>query len=145
MKMIYNNHVKDGLGSLTTITNPETGKTMFIAKEVATQWKHTNLTQSLKRLLDDTEKKLITKKEYKGFMEELVLNKMLSPKTQTTWLISESGLYKLIMSSNLEEAKPFRDWVTKEVLPSIRKYGSYNLKLSKSDLLNQTQRETRLT
>lgn len=42
-------------------------------------------------------------------------------------LISESGLYKLIMRSDLATAKPFQDWVTKEVLPSIRKTGSYGL------------------
>ena len=40
-------------------------------------------------------------------------------------LISESGLYKLAMRSNKPEAKPFQDWVTKTVLPSIRKDGAY--------------------
>jgi prophage antirepressor-like protein len=40
-------------------------------------------------------------------------------------LISESGLYKLIMRSDKETAKPFQDWVTKEVLPSIRKTGAF--------------------
>lgn len=36
-------------------------------------------------------------------------------------LITESGLYKLIMRSDKAEAKVFRDWVTREVLPTIRK------------------------
>ena len=40
-------------------------------------------------------------------------------------LISESGLYKLIMRSNKPAAKEFQDWVTKEVLPSINATGSY--------------------
>lgn len=40
-------------------------------------------------------------------------------------VISESGLYKLIMRSDKPQAKPFQDWVTQEVLPSIRKTGSY--------------------
>jgi prophage antirepressor-like protein len=40
-------------------------------------------------------------------------------------IISESGLYKLIMRSDKPQAKAFQDWVTKEVLPSIRKTGSY--------------------
>lgn len=40
-------------------------------------------------------------------------------------LISESGLYKLIMRSDKPQAKAFQDWVTKEVLPSIRKTGSF--------------------
>ena len=39
--------------------------------------------------------------------------------------ISESGLYTLIMRSNKPQAKPFRKWVTSEVLPSIRKTGRY--------------------
>jgi len=40
-------------------------------------------------------------------------------------IISESGLYKLIMRSDKPQAKPFQDWVTQEVLPSIRKTGAY--------------------
>ena len=40
-------------------------------------------------------------------------------------VISESGLYKLIMRSDKPEAKAFQDWVTREVLPSIRKNGGY--------------------
>ena len=41
------------------------------------------------------------------------------------WLINESGLYSLIMSSKLPKAKEFKHWVTSEVLPSIRKNGMY--------------------
>lgn len=41
------------------------------------------------------------------------------------WLINESGLYSLILSSKLESAKRFKRWVTTEVLPSIRKHGGY--------------------
>ena len=39
--------------------------------------------------------------------------------------ISESGLYSLILQSKLESAKAFKRWVTKEVLPSLRKTGTY--------------------
>ncbi|WP_186464928.1 BRO-N domain-containing protein [Azospirillum brasilense] len=39
--------------------------------------------------------------------------------------VSESGLYKLVMRSDRPEAKRFRDWVTRDVLPSIRKNGGY--------------------
>lgn len=42
------------------------------------------------------------------------------------WLINESGLYCLILSSKLPAAKKFKRWVTSEVLPSIRKTGSYS-------------------
>lgn len=41
------------------------------------------------------------------------------------WIISESGLYKLVMRSDKPEAKGFQDWVTKVVLPAIRKDGGY--------------------
>lgn len=46
---------------------------------------------------------------------------------QELWCIDESGLYKLIMRSNKEEAERFQDWVTEEVIPSIRKTGSYSI------------------
>ncbi|WP_370637785.1 Bro-N domain-containing protein [Pseudochrobactrum sp. XF203] len=42
-------------------------------------------------------------------------------------LISESGLYKLIMRSDKPEARGFQNWVTREVLPTIRKTGSYSV------------------
>ena len=48
--------------------------------------------------------------------------------TQTATIINESGLYSLILSSNLPAAKKFKRWVTSEVLPSIRKTGSYTAK-----------------
>lgn len=41
------------------------------------------------------------------------------------WLINESGLYSLILSSKLPKAKEFKHWVTSEVLPAIRKHGGY--------------------
>ena len=44
---------------------------------------------------------------------------------QSTYVINESGLYNVIMRSDKPEAKPFRKWVTSEVLPSIRKHGAY--------------------
>jgi prophage antirepressor-like protein len=46
-------------------------------------------------------------------------------RNQTTIIVSESGLYELIMRSTKPEAKRLRKWVTKEVLPSIRKTGGY--------------------
>ena len=41
------------------------------------------------------------------------------------WLINESGMYSLILSSKLPNARKFKRWVTGEVLPSIRKHGAY--------------------
>lgn len=45
--------------------------------------------------------------------------------TQNTWIVNESGLYKVILRSDKPEAKKFTRWVTHEVLPSIRKHGAY--------------------
>lgn len=44
---------------------------------------------------------------------------------QSAYIINESGLYNVILRSDKPEAKPFRKWVTSEVLPSIRKNGGY--------------------
>lgn len=54
-------------------------------------------------------------------------------------LVSESGLYTMIMRSNKEEAKPFRKWVTGEVLPSIRKTGRYEVKQAIPDFSNPAE------
>lgn len=49
-----------------------------------------------------------------------------------TILINESGLYSLVLSSKLPNAKQFKRWVTSDVLPSIRKYGSYSMDIPKT-------------
>lgn len=53
------------------------------------------------------------------------------------WFINESGLYSLILSSKLPTAKKFKRWVTSDVLPSIRKTGSYQKPLSRDQLIAQ--------
>lgn len=47
---------------------------------------------------------------------------------QDTTIVNESGLYHVILRSDKPQAGPFRKWVTSEVLPSIRKTGSYSIK-----------------
>ena len=54
-------------------------------------------------------------------------------RTQETIFINESGLYSLILSSKMPNAKKFKHWVTSEVLPSIRKTGSYQVPQSNTD------------
>lgn len=49
-------------------------------------------------------------------------------------IISESGLYKLIMRSDKPEARKFQDWVTRDVLPAIRKTGGYLMNAKRSFL-----------
>ena len=48
------------------------------------------------------------------------------PRQGSTWAINESGLYNVILRSDKPEARPFRKWVTSEVLPAIRRTGRYN-------------------
>jgi hypothetical protein len=67
------------------------------------------------------------------------------------WLINESGFYSLVMSSKLESAKRFKRWVTSEILPSIRKTGSYSSKtMTQSEIISaiaadNAEKEKRLT
>lgn len=86
---------------------------LFIASDICAGLKLSNVTNALNRL-DKEERTLIS---IKGASNLLPIN-----------AITESGLYKLILSSKKAETKQFKDWVTKEVLPSIRKAGRYELK-----------------
>ena len=63
--------------------------------------------------------------------------------SQDMMLISESGLYTLVMRSNKPEAKVFRKWVTSEVLPSIRKTGGYGIR-TVDDMINDPDTAIRL-
>ena len=60
--------------------------------------------------------------------EDKGVTEMMTPGgKQSITIINESGVYSLIFSSKLESAKRFKRWVTSEVLPTIRKTGSYNV------------------
>ena len=84
----------------------------FVAKDVCDCLVITNVSQACQAL--DEDEKGICKVETLGGSQDMML-------------ISESGLYTLIMRSNKPEAKVFRKWVTSEVLPSIRKTGGYSV------------------
>lgn len=61
--------------------------------------------------------------------EDKGVSKMDTPGgNQDVVIINESGLYSLILSSKLPKAKAFKRWVTSEVLPALRKTGSYSVK-----------------
>lgn len=61
--------------------------------------------------------------------DELTRTKLVSGgQEREMYIINESGLYNVILRSDKPEAKPFRKWVTSEVLPSIRKTGGYSIK-----------------
>lgn len=57
--------------------------------------------------------------------------------TDTSLIINESGLYRLIFRSNRPDAKRFQKWVYKEVLPALRKTGHYAVKTDPDALVNQ--------
>lgn len=59
-------------------------------------------------------------------------------------IISESGLYNVILRSDKPEAKPFRKWVTGEVLPTIRKTGAYSTEDKPSKALEIKERNSRV-
>ena len=94
------------------------GDPWFVAKDVCDCLAIADASQACKNL-DDDEKQVVTRSP------ELSLLFRESSNAPTMMLISESGLYTLIMRSNKPEAKVFRKWVTSEVLPSIRKTGKY--------------------
>ena len=96
-------------GKLTVIEKDR--EFFFIGKEVAEMLGYVN---SRKAIFDhvDSEDKGVTKRNTLGGV-------------QNTSIINESGLYSLILSSKLPQAKEFKKWVTTEVLPSIRKHGGY--------------------
>jgi prophage antirepressor-like protein len=82
----------------------------FVANDICAALEFTHITRSLE-ILDEDEKQMI-KVEYKGQLREV-------------YVISESGLYALVLSSTKPEAKLFRKWITSEVLPSLRIAGKY--------------------
>lgn len=97
--------------SLRTLTD-EAGEPWFVAKDVCDILELGNTTNAL-RALDEDEKTNFTNCN-------VAQNGGRAP-----LIISEPGLYKLIMRSRKPEAKEFQRWVTHEVLPQIRKTGGY--------------------
>ena len=77
--------------------------------------------------------------------EDRGVSKIATPSgTQEMTVINESGLYSLILSSKLPSAKKFKRWVTSEVLPTIRKSGTYAIANTKVDKLTEMETETKL-
>lgn len=87
----------------------------FVGKDVATILGYSNSSDALKVHVDEEDK---CKKD------EIVIHDSIGRK-QRPLLINESGLYSLILSSKLPNAKKFKRWVTSEVLPQIRETGGY--------------------
>ena len=97
----------------------------FKAKQVTTLLGYLDPSQPIRQNVDPEDRisleKLIGKGEGESPAPPLVSNFQGS-----TLYLNESGLYSLIFGSKLESAKAFKRWVTKDVLPSIRKTGRYD-------------------
>lgn len=91
------------------------GEPWFVFVEVCRELEIVNPRDAASRLDDD-------EKDAVGIADAI-------GRVQQTMIISESGLFSLILTSRKEAAKKFKKWVTAEVLPSIRKTGSYKGKV----------------
>jgi prophage antirepressor-like protein len=112
-----NNHFSHELfGSLTTITN-DAGDVFFVGKEVATILGYTNISDAIL--------KHVREKHRLELNRETLLSFGIDLGQRGGTLISEAGMYSLVMKSKLETAEKFQDWVSEEVLPTIRKTGTY--------------------
>jgi prophage antirepressor-like protein len=97
-------------GEVRTMVN-ENGETFFVGKDVAKALGYTNPPKALRDHVDEEDK----------LGERIVL----SGQYREAIFINESGLYSLVLSSKLPQAKEFKRWVTSEVLPQIRQTGGY--------------------
>lgn len=73
--------------------------------------------------------------DHVDFEDKLNNEKLSSLGQRGGWIINESGVYALIFGSKLPDAKKFKRWVTSEVLPQLRKTGSYSAKEMSSEEL----------
>ena len=89
----------------------------FVAKDVCDCLDLSNSRKALSRLEDD--EKGVTLSDTLGGKQEMAT-------------VNEYGLYSLVLSSRKPEAKEFKRWITHEVLPSLRKYGTYSLNIPKT-------------
>ena len=114
------------MNELKIFENPEFGKVRvvningeawLVGKDVAEVLGYENQNRDIVRHVDEDDRMMVDgKTQYQNGIE---LGQ------RGGWLINESGLYSLVLSSKLPTAKKFRRWVTSEVLPSIRKHGAY--------------------
>lgn len=83
----------------------------FVAADVCRALEHTNVTVALSRLDDDEKAKF-----------------SLGLSGGDTWCVNEPGLYGLVLGSRKPEARAFKRWIKHDVLPTIRRTGSYSAK-----------------
>ena len=99
-------------GQVRTMTN-DRGETFFVGKDVAEALGYKNTADAIIKHVDKEDRSTIAIRDSAYETRAVVIN--------------ESGLYSLILSSKLEQAKAFKRWVTSEVLPLIRQTGTYTI------------------
>lgn len=109
-------------GEVRTLLD-ENNDVWFVGKDVAESLGYKDTFGALKKHVDDEDKQNCQNSSFE------------SPRGFT--IINESGLYSLVLSSKLPSAKKFKRWVTSEVLPSIRKTGSYQKPMNRNQLIAQ--------
>lgn len=90
------------------------GQPWFVGKDVADILGYSNSSKAIPQHVDEEDRQ-------KQNLPTAQNGKL----TAASWLINESGLYSLILSSKMPKAKEFKRWVTSEVIPAIRKHGGY--------------------
>lgn len=105
---------------VNTITD-ENGEIWFRGKDVATILGYKNPHKSLRDHVHNKDK--INRQTLQGENEKFTLNK----NQQKEIYINDSGIYTLMLRSKLKSAVKFQRWITKEVIPSLRKTGSYSI------------------
>jgi len=100
-----------GEQEIRVVVDETTNEPAWVAKDICDALGYAKVDRALSKLDED---------------EKLMLKIGASGQNRDMSCINESGLYTLILRSNKPEAKKFKKWVTAEVLPSIRKTGSYS-------------------
>ena len=106
---VFNNSEFGELRTVTIDSEP-----WFVGKDVATALGYERATKAVQDHVDNED------------IDDVPIQDPIG-RMQKTLIINESGLYSLILSSKLPTAKRFKRWVTAEVLPTLRKTGSYSL------------------
>lgn len=104
-------------GNIRTVT--VNGGPWFVGKDIAEALGYSNASKAVMNHVDDEDKQFLM-----CDIADSQNGNVLTGQSKTA-IINESGLYSLILSSKLPNAKKFKRWVTSEVLPAIRKTGHY--------------------
>lgn len=120
---------KNGGKELQIFSSPEFGEVRttvidgepwFVGKDVAMALGYSNTKDAIAKHVDDDDKKMGSQNATPSIKDSL-------GRDQYPVFINESGLFSLVLGSKLPSAKKFKHWVTAEVLPAIRRTGSYSI------------------